>query len=206
MVEMQRFTPGARRVLELAQAEAEQMNHRSLEPEHVLLGLIQEGQGTAARTLASLNLRADPVRMAIRANPYPRREAGAKLDLSVGVKRALERAVEHARSRQQDSVDTEHLLLALIDTWTGIDRLLDQFSISLEGIRQKTLNAIGGGAPPPAMSRPSEPRPAASMQPPMSRPAARPSGGSGGGLVVVLVIVALILLAVVGYLVYTLVL
>ena len=111
----ERFTQRARRVLSLAQEEAERLNHSYIGSEHVLIGLLQEDGGVAGRVLRELGLDAVRVQaMVERMSGGPgTRTPFTKTELSPSTKRILELAVEEARRMGQHYISTEHLLLGL---------------------------------------------------------------------------------------------
>ncbi len=114
MAGMERFTQRARKVLSLAHQEAERLHQGYIGTEHLLLGMMKEDGGIAGRVLRELGL--DAVRMEeviIRITGSGTTTA-AKLDLSPGVQRALENAVEEARKMGHHYIGTEHLLLGLV--------------------------------------------------------------------------------------------
>ena len=108
----ERFTQRARRVLSLAQEEAERLNHSYIGSEHVLIGLLQEDGGVAGRVLRELGLDAVRVQaMVERMSGGPgTRTPFTKTELSPSTKRILELAVEEARRMGQHYISTEHLL------------------------------------------------------------------------------------------------
>ena len=111
----ERFTQRARRVLSLAQEEAERLNHNYIGSEHVLIGLLREEGGVAGRVLRELGLDAVRVQaMVERLSGGPgTRTPFTKIELSPSTKRVLELAVEEARRMGQHYISTEHLLLGL---------------------------------------------------------------------------------------------
>jgi ATP-dependent Clp protease ATP-binding subunit ClpC len=140
---MERFTQRARRVLSLAHQEAERMRQNYIGTEHLLLGLMKEEGGVAGRVLRELGL--DAVRMEeviIRitgAGQY----TTAKLDLSPGVQRALENAVEEARKMGHHYIGTEHLLLGLVQLGEGVALdVLRKMGVSAEQIRRQTRRVL----------------------------------------------------------------
>ncbi len=148
-----RFTERARRVLMLAQEEAKRLSDSYIGTEHLLLGLVQEERGVAARVLRDMGVNSYQVRRIIeessRRTGQPVR--GQTTGLTPRTKRVIERAVEEARRMNHHYIGTEHLLLGLVGEGSGlaIDVLKD-LGIDLDAIRMQTTRAI--------MQTPSRPR------------------------------------------------
>ncbi len=141
----ERFTQRARRVLSLAQEEAERLNHSYIGSEHVLIGLLQEDGGVAGRVLRELGLDAARVQaMVERMSGGPgTRTPFTKTELSPSTKRILELAVEEARRMGQHYISTEHLLLGLARQNEGLAMdVLRKFGISAEQIRRQTRRML----------------------------------------------------------------
>ncbi len=141
----ERFTQRARRVLSLAQEEAERLNHSYIGSEHVLIGLLQEDGGVAGRVLRELGLDAVHVQaMVERMSGGPgTRTPFTKTELSPSTKRILELAVEEARRMGQHYISTEHLLLGLARQNEGLAMdVLRKFGISAEQIRRQTRRML----------------------------------------------------------------
>src|SRR4030043_203480 len=140
---MERFTQRARRVLSLAHQEAERMHQNYIGTEHLLLGMMKEEGGIAGRVLRELGL--DAVRMEeviIRITGMGSATT-AKLDLSPGVQRALENAVEEARKMGHHYIGTEHLLLGLVQLGEGVALdVLRKMGVSAEQIRRQTRRVL----------------------------------------------------------------
>ncbi len=141
----ERFTQRARRVLSLAQEEAERLNHNYIGSEHVLIGLLREEGGVAGRVLRELGL--DVVRvqaMVERLSSGPStRTPFTKIELSPSTKRLLELAVEEARRMGQHYISTEHLLLGMARQNEGVAiDVLRKFGISAEQIRRQTKQML----------------------------------------------------------------
>lgn len=156
----ERFTQRARRVLSLAQEEAERLNHSYIGSEHVLIGLLREEGGVAGRVLRELGL--DVVRvqaMVERLSSGPStRTPFTKIELSPSTKRLLELAVDEARRMGQHYISTEHLLLGMARQNEGVAiDVLRKFGISAEQIRRQTKQMLkespvtaGGSEPQPS--------------------------------------------------------
>ncbi|MCP4416891.1 MAG: ATP-dependent Clp protease ATP-binding subunit [Chloroflexi bacterium] len=141
----ERFTQRARRVLSLAQEEAERLNHNFIGSEHVLIGLLREEGGVAGRVLRELGLDAVRVQaMVERLSGGPgTRTPFTKIELSPSTKRVLELAVEEARRMGQHYISTEHLLLGLARQNEGLAiDVLRKFGISAEQIRRQTRRML----------------------------------------------------------------
>ncbi|VAW30525.1 ATP-dependent Clp protease, ATP-binding subunit ClpC [hydrothermal vent metagenome] len=141
----ERFTQRARRVLSLAQEEAERLNHNFIGSEHVLIGLLREEGGVAGRVLRELGLDAVRVQaMVERLSGGPgTRTPFIKIELSPSTKRVLELAVEEARRMGQHYISTEHLLLGLARQNEGLAiDVLRKFGISAEQIRRQTRRML----------------------------------------------------------------
>ncbi|MBZ0288258.1 MAG: hypothetical protein K8I30_11645 [Anaerolineae bacterium] len=135
---MERFTERARRVLSLAQEEAERFQHHAIGTEHLLLGLIREEEGIARHILSDMKVDYWQLsNLVSELSQMPPRSADKALDLSVDTKHVLERAVVEARRKNHNYIGTEHLLLALIQQPDAITtRILDRLQITPDAIRQ----------------------------------------------------------------------
>lgn len=154
----ERFTQRARRVLSLAQEEAEKLNHNYIGSEHVLIGLLREEGGVAGRVLRDLGLEVGRVQaMVERMIGTGTRTPFTKIELAPTTKRVLELAVEEARRMGQHYISTEHLLLGLARQNDGtVADILKKFGVSTEQIRRQTrrmLKESPVGAPERAAAR-----------------------------------------------------
>ncbi len=148
-----RFTERARRVLMLAQEEAKRLNHNYIGTEHLLLGLVQEQTGVAARVLRDLGVNPYQVRRIVedKVGRGQRSSVGGATGLTPRTKRVIELAVDEARRMGHHYIGTEHLLLGLIREGDGLAvNVLQDLGISLDAIRTQTTRAI--------MQNPSGPR------------------------------------------------
>jgi ATP-dependent Clp protease ATP-binding subunit ClpC len=166
---MERFTQRARRVLSLAQEEAERLQHNYIGTEHLLLGLIREEGGVAGRVLRELGLeqrRVDElVERMTRATP---RTVGVAPELSPGTKRVLELAVDEARRMGHHYIGTEHLLLGLVRLTEGVAiDILKRLGVSPDEVRRQTRRVLQEN---PVQS----PQPEAAQET-TARPARRPT-------------------------------
>jgi ATP-dependent Clp protease ATP-binding subunit ClpC len=141
---MERFTQRARRVLSLAQEEAERMQHSYIGTEHLLLGLMREEGGVAGRVLREMGLRPAQVEQIIeRMTSGNKRPGVAHMDLSPATKKVLELAVDEARRMGHHYIGTEHLLLGLVRTTDGVALdVLRELKISPDEIRRQTRRVL----------------------------------------------------------------
>lgn len=141
---MERFTQRARRVLSLAQEEAEQLQHNLIDTEHLLLGLLREEGGIGGRVLRETGLERERTREL--ATELTRAEALAedtRADLSADTKKTLELAVDEARRMGHSYIGTEHLLLGLLRTEDGVAIvILNRLGISTEEVRRQVNQAL----------------------------------------------------------------
>lgn len=152
-----RFTKRAQQVLVFAQEEARRLNHPNVGTEHILLGLIREGTGVAAKALAQLGIEANRVREVVEKSiglgPEPVRE----LSMTPRVKKVLELSVDEARLMGTNYVGTEHILLGLIREGEGVAaQVLAALGAEQDKVRALVLELLGGagGASP---SHPAQP-------------------------------------------------
>jgi len=141
---MERFTQRARRVLSLAQEEAERLQHSYIGTEHLLLGLMREEGGVAGRVLRDLGLDQRRVEELVeRMTRAGQRTPNARLDLSPGTKKVLELAVDEARRMGHHYIGTEHLLLGLVRQQEGIAiDVLKRLNVSPEEVRRQTRRVL----------------------------------------------------------------
>ncbi len=162
---MERFTQRARRVLSLAQEEAERLQHNYIGTEHLLLGLMREDGGVAGRVLRDLGLDARRVEELVeRMTRAGQRAPNTRLDLSPGTKKVLELAVDEARRMGHHYIGTEHLLLGLVRQSEGIAiDVLKRLNISPEEVRRQTRRVLQESPVQP--NRPAPSQPSAPTQP-----------------------------------------
>ena len=149
----ERFTDPARRVVVLAQEEARLLNHNYIGTEHILLGLIQEGEGVAARALQGLGVRPDPVRSrVVEAVGMGRRSPSGHIPFTSRAKKALELSLREALQLRHDHIGTEHVLLGLVRQGDGVGaQVLESLGADLPRVRHEVigmLSAVGGEDPP----------------------------------------------------------
>lgn len=141
---MERFTQRARRVLSLAQEEAERLQHNYIGTEHLLLGLIREEGGVAGRVLRELGLDQRRVEELVeRMTRATTRTTSVQPELSPGTKRVLELAVDEARRMGHHYIGTEHLLLGLVRLTEGVAiDILKRLGVSPEEVRRSTRRVL----------------------------------------------------------------
>ena len=163
------FTDRVRKVLQMAREEAARLHHEYVGTEHILLGLIREGEGVAAAVLTNLNVDLEEVQQKIEETVKKGKAAaaaGPDLPYTSRAKKVLELAMTEARELNHSYVGTEHLLLGLLREEKGIAaQVLTDAGVSLEQSRAETLRLLGsdmpqasagasGATPPPPSSAP----------------------------------------------------
>ena len=135
-----KFSERARRVLSLAQEEAQRFNHNYIGTEHILLGLVRETDGVAARVLASLNIELSKVRSAVEfIIGRGDRAASGEIGLTPRSKKVIELAVDEARRLNHHYIGTEHLLIGLMREGEGVAAgVLESLGVNLEKVRAET--------------------------------------------------------------------
>jgi len=141
-----RFTERAQKVLLLAQEEARRLGHPAVGTEHLLLGLLREGEGIAAKALQSLGVDLQKVRKEIEKIVVPgESRPGEEIGLTPRAKKVLELAYEEGRRQGVSYVGTEHILLGLIREGEGVAaRVLINQGLSLDKVRRQVLMLLGG--------------------------------------------------------------
>ncbi len=141
----ERFTERARRVIILAQEEAKRLNHSAVGTEHILLGIIREGEGVASKVLESLNINPDRVRAEIEsAIGRGERTPYEEVAFTPRAKKVLELALDEARRLGHNYIGTEHLLLGLIREGEGVAaRVLEAMGADLERVRSQVVYLLG---------------------------------------------------------------
>jgi ATP-dependent Clp protease ATP-binding subunit ClpC len=140
----ERFTDRARRVVVLAQEEARLLNHNYIGTEHILLGLIHEGEGVAAKALQLLEISLEAVRAEVEETIGPGIQTPTgHIPFTPRAKRVLELALGEARQLGHDYIGTEHLLLALIREGEGVAaQVLTKLGADLDRVRAEVV-AVG---------------------------------------------------------------
>ena len=144
----ERFTDRARKVMALANQEAQRFNHEYIGTEHILLGLVKEGSGVGATVLKNLDVDIKKLRLEIekQVKSGPDMVTMGKLPQTPRAKKVIEYAIEEARSLNHNYVGTEHILLGLLRESEGIAaQVLMELGLKLEDIRQEVLNLLGAG-------------------------------------------------------------
>jgi len=147
----ERFTDRARRVVVLAQEEARLLNHDYIGTEHILLGLIQEGDGVAARALQSLGISLDAVRARVE-DIIGRgdEQSPSHIPFTPRAKKVLELSLREALQLSHNYIGTEHILLGLIREGEGVAaQVLVELGGDLERVRQEVKRILGTAGPVP---------------------------------------------------------
>jgi len=150
MAMFNRFTERARKVILLAKEEAKRFNHDYIGTEHILLGLVREGEGVAAAVLASFALTPDKIRIEVEklVQPGPTTVISGDLPFTPKAKKVMELATEEARSLGHNYIGTEHLLLGLIREGEGVaSQVLMNLGLELERVREEVMNLLGSAIP-----------------------------------------------------------
>ncbi|HEX9016936.1 MAG TPA: ATP-dependent Clp protease ATP-binding subunit [Chloroflexota bacterium] len=144
-----KFTERARKVLTLAQEEAQRFNHNYIGTEHLLLGLVREGDGVAAKVLANLGVELPKVRSAVEfIIGRGDRSVTGDIGLTPRAKKVIELAVDEARRLNHHYIGTEHLLLGLVREGEGIAAgVLESLGVSLEKVRNQIIHVLNQSQP-----------------------------------------------------------
>ncbi len=145
------FTDRVRKVLQMAREEAARLHHEYVGTEHILLGLIREGEGVAAAVLTNLNVDLEEIQQKIEETVKKGKAAaaaGPDLPYTSRAKKVLELAMSEARELNHSYVGTEHLLLGLLREEKGIAaQVLTDAGVNLEQARAETLRLLGSEMP-----------------------------------------------------------
>ena len=147
----ERFTDRARKVMALANQEAQRFNHEYIGTEHILLGLVKEGSGVGANVLKNLDVDLRKVRLEVEklVKSGPDMVTMGKLPQTPRAKKVIEYAIEEARHLNHNYVGTEHLLLGLLREHEGVAaQVLMNLGLKLEEVREEVLNLLGAGVDP----------------------------------------------------------
>jgi len=145
-----RFTERARKVIVYAKEEARRFNHDYIGTEHLLLGLIREGEGVAAAVLQKLGLDLETIRIEVEklVQPGPQTQVLGDIPFTPRSKKALELAAEEARALGHNYIGTEHLLLGLVKEGEGMAyRVLLNLGLDLGKLRNEVMELLGSGIP-----------------------------------------------------------
>ncbi len=144
----ERLTDRARKVMALANQEAQRFNHEYIGTEHILLGLVKEGSGVGANVLKNLDIDLRKVRLEVEklVKSGPEMVTMGKLPQTPRAKKVIEYAIEEARNLNHNYVGTEHLLLGLLREHDGVAaQVLMNLGLKLEEVREEVLNLLGAG-------------------------------------------------------------
>src|SRR5438874_11110816 len=147
----ERFTDRARKVMQLANQEAQRLNHEYIGTEHILLGLVKEGSGVAANVLKNLDIDLRKIRLEIEkiVQSGPDMVTMGKLPQTPRAKKVIEYSIEEARNLNHNYVGTEHLLLGLLREQEGVAaQVLMNLGLKLEDVREEVLNLLGHNPDP----------------------------------------------------------
>ncbi len=173
----ERFTDRARKVMALANQEAQRFNHEYIGTEHILLGLVKEGSGVGANVLKNMDVDLRKVRLEVEklVKAGPEMVTMGRLPQTPRAKKVIEYAIEEARNLNHNYVGTEHLLLGLLREHDGVAaQVLMNLGLKLEEVREEVLNLLGAGAE-------SEESPSASPSPQGGTPGAGAGETRSGG-------------------------
>ena len=175
-----KFTDRARKVLTLAQDEAQRFNHNYIGTEHLLLGLVREGEGVAARVLENMDVQLPKVRTAVEfIIGRGDRPVVGEIGLTPRAKNVIELAVDEARRLNHHYIGTEHLLLGLVREGEGIAAgVLESLGVNLDKVRAQVIHVLSqSSSTAPAQER-------STVQDTVPRPARHRSdrGGAAGKL------------------------
>jgi ATP-dependent Clp protease ATP-binding subunit ClpC len=144
-----RFTERVRKVIQLAREEAMRFNHDYIGTEHLLLGLVKEGEGIAAAALANLGVDLKTLRLEVEklVEQGPSTVSVGEIPFNPQAKKVLELSVEEARKFGHNYIGTEHLLLGLIKEGEGIAaHVLDNMKVDVEKVQREIVKLLGGPA------------------------------------------------------------
>ena len=144
----ERFTERARQVVVFSQEEARTLKHNYIGTEHILLGLLREEEGLAARVLESLGITAERVRtQVVRIVGYGEDVASGQIPFTPRAKKVLELALREALSLGHNYIGTEHILLGLVRENEGVAaRILLDFDADSERVRMEVISLVSAGA------------------------------------------------------------
>ena len=162
----ERFTDRARRVVVLAQEEAKMLNHNYIGTEHILLGLIHEGEGVAAKALESLGISLDAVRAQVEEIIGQGQEIpSGHIPFTPRAKKVMELSLREALQLGHDYIGTEHILLGLIREGDGVAaQVLVRLGADLNRVRQQVILLLYQSKEPPLARRPAEGAPLPEVQ------------------------------------------
>ena len=143
----ERFTDRARKVMQLANQEAQRFNHEYIGTEHILLGLVKEGTGTAAHVLKNLKVEHRMIRLEVEKivqhGPGGEQVTTGRLPHTPRTKKSIEYAIMEARDLDHNYVGTEHLLLGLLREEEGVAaQVLINLGVKIGDVREELLNLL----------------------------------------------------------------
>src|SRR5688572_4928993 len=144
----ERFTDRARKVMQLANQEAQRFNHEYIGTEHILLGLVKEGSGVPANVLKNLEVDLRKIRLEVEklVQSGPEMVTMGKLPQTPRAKKVIEYSMEEARNLNHNYVGTEHILLGLLREQEGVAaQVLMNLGLKLDEVREEVLNLLGHG-------------------------------------------------------------
>ena len=147
----EKFSERARRVLSLSQEEALRFNHNYIGTEHILLGLVRETEGVAARVLSNLGIELSKVRSAVEfiIGRGEKPVSGENIGLTPRAKRVIELAVDEARRMSHHYIGTEHLLIGLMREGEGVAAgVLESLGVTLDKVRAETQRLLSQSLTP----------------------------------------------------------
>src|SRR3990167_7863284 len=150
-----KFTERARKVILLAKEEAKRFNHDYIGTEHILLGLIREGEGVAAAVLQKLGLSPEKIRLEVEklVQSGPSTMVSGDIPFTPKAKKVIELAMEEARSLGHNYIGTEHLLLGLIREGEGVaSQVLVNLGLDLNRVRNEVITLLGSSGPAPTQA------------------------------------------------------
>ncbi|MBI4432854.1 MAG: ATP-dependent Clp protease ATP-binding subunit [Candidatus Omnitrophica bacterium] len=145
-----KFTERARKVILLAKQEAKRFNHDYIGTEHILLGLLREGEGVAAAVLQSLGMNLNNIRLEVEklVQVGPATVVSGDLPFTPKAKKVMELAMEEARTLGHNYIGTEHLLLGLIREGEGVaSQVFMNMGLDLEKVREEVIKLLGSTTP-----------------------------------------------------------
>src|SRR3989338_3279908 len=145
-----KFTERARKVILLAKEEAKRFNHDYIGTEHILLGLIREGEGVAAAVMQKLGLSSEKIRIEVEklVQLGPSTIVSGDIPFTPKAKKVIELSMDEARNLGHNYIGTEHLLLGLIREGEGVAaQVLQNLGLDLDRVRSEVMNLLGAPGP-----------------------------------------------------------
>ncbi|MDD5039134.1 MAG: ATP-dependent Clp protease ATP-binding subunit [Dehalococcoidales bacterium] len=160
--QFEKFSERARKALTLAQEEARRLNHGYIGTEHILLGLVREGDGVGAKVLTNLGISLNKVRSAVEfIIGHGEKIGSGEIGLTPRAKKVIELAIDEARQLGHNYIGTEHLLLGLLHEGEGVAAgVLSSFGITVGQVRSEISRVLSQGSPRSRTSRTSSHTPA----------------------------------------------